>query len=116
MFRYEVFLIPYIIVDNFTIAGEVNIDIDISEPTTNITVHIYDMQIHEDEVRLTALDDNSNIEIIGHSYDELRQFYIINFATELSQTSVRLGIKWTGNLNDELAGFYRSSYDDEESR
>ena len=32
---------------------------------------------------------------------------------ELSQTSVRLSIRWTGNLNDELAGFYRSSYTDD---
>ena len=63
--RYEVFLIPYIIPDNFTIAGEVNIDINITEPTTNITVHIYDMTIHEAESRLVLADDGSEVAITG---------------------------------------------------
>ena len=70
---------PFIIPDNFTIAGEVKISVDITEPTTNITLHIYDMQIHEDEVSLAMLDDNSAVNIVGHGYDEFRQFYIINF-------------------------------------
>jgi len=111
--RYEVFLIPFLIPDNFTIAGEVNIDADITDPTTNITLHINDITIHEDEVTVTTIDDNS-VTIVGHGYDELRQFYIINLDQELSQTSVKIHIKWTGNLNDELAGFYRSSYTDED--
>ena len=77
--RYELTLVPFIIPDNFTIAGEVKISVDITEPTTNITLHIYDMQIHEDEVSLAMLDDNSAVNVVGHGYDEFRQFYIINF-------------------------------------
>ena len=111
--RYEVFLIPFIIPDNFTIAGEVNVDINITEPTTNITVHIYDMTIHEDEAKLVLSDDGSEVAITGHGYDDFRQFYILQLGQELSNTQARLTIKWTGNLNDELAGFYRSSYTDE---
>ena len=111
--RYEVFLIPFIIPDNFTIAGEVNIDINITEPTTNITVHIYDMTIHEDEAELVLAEDGGEVAITGHGYDDFRQFYILQLGQELSNTQARLSIKWTGNLNDELAGFYRSSYTDE---
>ena len=77
--RYEVYLIPYIIPDNFTIDGEVNIEVEITEPTTNISLHIYDMTIHEDEVTLTNLNGDTNVNIVGHGYDEFRQFYIINF-------------------------------------
>ena len=58
-FRYEVFLIPFLIPDNFTIAGEVNIDADITDPTTNITLHINDITIHEDEVTVTTIDDDN---------------------------------------------------------
>ena len=112
--RYEVYLVPFIIPDNFTIAGNVNININISEPTTNITLHIYDMTIHEDESRLVLAEDGSEVSITGHGYDEFRQFYILQLGQELSSTLVNLTIRWTGNLNDELAGFYRSSYTDEE--
>ena len=41
---------------------------------------------------------------------DFRQFYIIQLGEELTNTQARLSIKWTGVLNDELAGFYRSSY------
>ena len=112
--RYEVYLVPFIIPDNFTISGNVNININISEPTTNITLHIYDMTIHEDESRLVLAEDGSEVSITGHGYDEFRQFYILQLGQELSSTLVNLTIRWTGNLNDELAGFYRSSYTDEE--
>ena len=36
-----------------------------TEPTTNITVHIYDMTIHEAESRLVLADDGSEVAIIG---------------------------------------------------
>ena len=49
----------------------------------------------------------------GHGYDDFRQFYILQLGEELTNTQARLSIKWTGVLNDELAGFYRSSYTDE---
>ena len=111
--RYELYLIPYIIPDNFTIKGNVEIDVSITAPTTNLTVHVYDMEIHEEEVSV-GLADGSSVEVVGHSYDQERQFYIISLAEELAETEVRLSISWTGNLNDELAGFYRSSYTDQE--
>lgn len=106
--RYELFLIPFIIPDNFTINGLVHIDVDISTATTNITVHVYDMEIHETEVGV-LLEDGSSVEVTGHGYDQERQFYIISLGQELSQTSARLTISWTGNLNDELSGFYRET-------
>ena len=83
--------------------------VNIIEPTTNITLHVYDMTIHEDRVKIT-FGGNTDIPVVGHGYDELRQFYVVHFEEELVRTTARLHIEWTGNLNDELAGFYRSSY------
>ena len=103
------YLIPFIVPDNFTIKGEVDIVVNIIEPTTNITLHVYDMTIHEDRVKIT-FGGNTDIPVVGHGYDELRQFYVVHFEEELVRTTARLHIEWTGNLNDELAGFYRSSY------
>ena len=111
--RYELFLVPYIIPDNFTIKGEVHIDVDITSATSNLTVHVSDMDIHEGKVSV-SLTDGSSVQVTGHGYDQERQFYIISLGQELAQTSARLSIFWTGNLNDELSGFYRSSYTDQQ--
>merc|ERR1719385_42442 len=50
------------------------------------------------------------VDIVGHAYDEVRQFYIIMLANAPDASKLKISIFFTGNLNDELAGFYRSSY------
>merc|ERR1712013_314198 len=55
-------------------------------------------------------EDGSMVDIVGHSYDEERQFYIIHLAEAPDSSKLQLSIFFTGVLNDELAGFYRSSY------
>ena len=106
---YMIHLIPFIIPDNFTISGHVEIDLDVSEPSDNITLHIYDITIHERDVTVLT-EDGSMVDIVGHSYDEERQFYIIHLAKAPDSSKLQLSIFFTGVLNDELAGFYRSSY------
>ena len=90
-----------------------HIDVDITSATSNLTVHVSDMDIHEGKVSV-SLTDGSSVQVTGHGYDQERQFYIISLGQELAQTSARLSIFWTGNLNDELSGFYRSSYTDQQ--
>jgi len=106
---YMIHLIPFIIPDNFTISGHVDIDLDVSEPSDNITIHIYDITIHEKDVTVLT-EDGGMVDIVGHSYDEERQFYIIHLAEAPESSKLTLSIFFTGVLNDELAGFYRSSY------
>jgi len=106
---YMIHLIPFIIPDNFTISGHVEIDLDVSEPSDNITLHIYDITVHERDVTVLK-EDGGMVDIVGHSYDEERQFYIIHLAEAPASPKLQLSIFFTGVLNDELAGFYRSSY------
>ena len=61
---YTLFLIPFLVPDNFTIAGHVDIEISVGESADNITLHIFDMVIHEDSVRVTDLDGH-DITVIG---------------------------------------------------
>ena len=94
--------IPYIILDNFTIDGQVNIEVEITEPTTNISLHIYDMTIHEEEVTLTNLNGDTNVNIVGHGYDEFRQFYIINFKeVNLEMITIDDTVLYTGAVSDK---------------
>ena len=67
------------------------------------------MEIHEEEVEV-SLEDGSRVEVSGHSYDPEREFYIVWLAESLYDTRLRLRLRWTGNLNTELIGLYRSSY------
>ena len=48
---------------------------------------------------------------IGHEYDLDRQFYIIHLDKPLKdETIYEISINFTSILNDDLSGFYRSSY------
>ena len=110
--RYEVHLIPFLIPDNFTIRGEADIWVEITAATTNITLHIYDVRIHEDRVTVTS-EAGVEVAVAGHGYDDTRQFYVVHLGQELAGTGARLHLEWTGNLNTDLTGFYRSSYTDQ---
>ena len=61
---YTLFLIPFLVPDNFTIAGHVDIEISVVESADNITVHIFDMVIHEDSVMVTD-SDGRDITVTG---------------------------------------------------
>ena len=108
---YDIFALPFLVPDNWTIAGVVGITLEVLEASDNITVHINDILIHESEVRVSFGD--TELQIDGHGYDEERQFYIIQLGEQLQVGStITVGIGYTGNLNPDLVGFYRSSYTD----
>jgi len=88
---YQLHLIPFIIPDNFTISGHVEIDVDVSEPSDNITLHIYDITIHEKDV-IVLKEDGVMVDIVGHSYDEERQFYIIQLAEAPASSKLQVSI------------------------
>jgi len=112
--KYNIHLIPFIVPDNFSIAGHVEMELAVVEPTDSITVHVNDMTIHEKDVTVVTEEGNM-VEVVGHGYDEVRQFYIIHLSETVEAGTLVANIFFTGNLNDELAGFYRSSYTDQET-
>merc|ERR1711962_408781 len=108
---YDIYALPFRIPDNWTIAGLVGINLEVREECDNITMHISDILIHESEVRVSF--GEGELEIAGHGYDEERQFYIIYLGERLQAgATITVGISYTGNLNPDLVGFYRSSYTD----
>ena len=108
---YDIFALPFLVPENWTIAGLVGITLEVMESSDNITMHINDILVHESEVRVSV--GETELEIAGHGYDEERQFYIIHLAEQLQVgTTITVGIGYTGNLNPDLVGFYRSSYTD----
>ena len=72
--EYNVQLTPFIMKDNFTINGHVEILLSVAnvlDAISNITLNIRNIDIMEDSVTVDGYD------IIGHGYDEAREFYIV---------------------------------------
>ena len=51
----------------------------------------------------------------GHGYDDERNFYVIKLGEMIKMGKVNVSIDYTGFLNDDLVGFYKSSYITSES-
>ena len=95
--------------ESFTFSGEVAIDITIHEATNEIVMNADEIEIQE--ARLT-LADGSDVEPCCIDFDKEEETVTLGFDEELSSGEARLHLKFTGELNDKLRGFYRSKYTD----
>ncbi|KJZ75303.1 Aminopeptidase 2 [Hirsutella minnesotensis 3608] len=94
--------------EKLTFAGTVIIDLDVAEDSDTISLNTLDLEIH----RASLI---SNGQTLGSSsralYDEDKQVLSLNFDQSVTKGSkAQLDIKFTGQLNDKMAGFYRSTY------
>nr|XP_053644189.1 aminopeptidase N-like [Cherax quadricarinatus] len=114
--HYMVKLQPFIN-GNFSIMGYVEVEMEVVEPTSNITLHINDIITNNETIKLTPSDDRTGpgIRIVRHLCDKEREFYIAKLNEELKPgKKYVLSMEFVGYLNDDLVGFYRSSYTDEQ--
>lgn len=108
---YVIKLIPFIYVNNFTFNGEVEIVVNVKENARNITLHVNDLIIDQDSVKVKDAQTERNLVIEKLGNDTDRQFFIILLKEEVvKDRQYKVQIKFIGNLNDALQGFYRSSY------
>jgi len=110
--QYTVKLVPFIIPDNFTIKGYVEIDMLCEHNSNNVTLHSADIEIENKTVTLQDQQGN-NVKISRWSYDHAREFFILHLSQDLVKGNrYKVKIKFTAFLNDNLKGFYRSVYED----
>ncbi|KFB52686.1 AGAP013001-PA-like protein [Anopheles sinensis] len=123
---YDIRLVPWLVEDNFTFHGTVEIVVNVLEGCDNVTLHAAGLVIHEATVerRMEAGKSQSTadeeatenpmvetIEIDRNLTIDSKQFYVLMLKTPLrkgDQYVVRL--RYEGVLNNYLQGFYRSSY------
>ncbi|XP_069972068.1 aminopeptidase N-like [Penaeus vannamei] len=111
--HYVVKLQPHVN-GNFSIMGHVEIEMVVLEKTSNITLHMAEITVYDDTIVLKNKADQNDLQIKDHEYDPSREFFIVHLAEELSvNTEVVLSMDFEGYLNDELRGFYRSTYTNE---
>ena len=111
--NYKLELVPFIIPDNFTIRGSVEIEILCVQSSSNITLHAADLKIENDTV--SVMDENNQyVNMRTVDYDTEREFVILHLQYELEQgKKYKVKILYTAYLRDNLKGFYRSVYTDQ---
>lgn len=101
--HYKLTLEP--LFDTFKFDGEVTIDLHVNERTNFITLNSLEIEIHE-----AKLNDHPIKDI---KLDEEKQSVTFTLDDHLvAGADAKLHIKFTGDLNDKMAGFYRSSYEE----
>jgi hypothetical protein len=101
---------------NFTFDGTVTINIKVMRNTSVIQMHVFDIII----TSINIDDGSGSIPIPDSDYsfndtDDHQFLYINTPATLIVDEVFDIEIKYTGKLNDDLDGFYRSKYMDAEN-
>ncbi|KXS98509.1 hypothetical protein AC578_5517 [Pseudocercospora eumusae] len=106
--HYNVTLDPNF--ESFMYTGTVEIELDVIEATDSISLNALELDITE--TKLVKTSDGSVIAASPTlSHDEDSQTTKVDLHhTVPANTKVTLVQKFTGKLNDNMAGFYRSSY------
>ncbi|KAL1302244.1 hypothetical protein AAFC00_002667 [Neodothiora populina] len=98
--------------DTFVYEGKVIIDLDVVEDTTSISLNTIDIDIHSTEVHAASKLITSSPTV---SYNKDTQTTTVSFNETIpAGQKARLVQTFKGTLNDNMAGFYRSSYKGED--
>jgi puromycin-sensitive aminopeptidase len=89
-------------------AGSVEIDLEVTVPTTEIVMNALDLEISS--ATLTMADGTSSS--CGVALDAETERVTLSPGVEIPSGSARVEMTFTGVLNDLLVGFYRSTFVD----
>ncbi|KAL8968977.1 MAG: hypothetical protein Q9183_002219 [Haloplaca sp. 2 TL-2023] len=94
--------------DKFTYEGEVVIDLDVKEDTSSVSLNSLEIDIHSTRISANGSEIASSPKV---AYNEDAQTTTVTFDKTIPAGSkAQLTQSFTGQLNDKMAGFYRSSF------
>jgi aminopeptidase N len=119
--RYDIHLIPYLDVNfptpekKFTFDGVVTIRIICREDTSFIKMHAFDIDIASlDMIKVKKVSPEEVVQVKSFTFsdkDDDRHFFTIELEQPLTaQNTYDVEITYIGHLNEDMEGFYRSSY------
>jgi len=106
--RYELTLTPDL--DAATFAGEVRVSVRVNEPVTEVVLNAVELDIQTAEL---VGGDGSRLAATV-SLDPAEERAVISLDGTAGTGAWQLHLTFTGDLNDKLAGFYRSTFKDED--
>ena len=109
--KYDLTLQPDL--NAFTFQGEEAISIDVAEPVQTVTLNAIELQVASAQLNLR---DGTVLQAKGIVPDEESETVTLSFDQSIPPGAATLSIQFTGLLNDQLRGFYRSQYTDGEGR
>ncbi|XP_026832111.1 aminopeptidase N isoform X2 [Drosophila erecta] len=101
--------------EDFRFNGTVKIQIEVLQNTRNITLHSKDLAINDTEIALSEVGGEGKPGncIASTEVNPTHDFYILNTCKELLAGQVyELSLHFSAKLEDQLSGYYRSSYED----
>ncbi|KAK4166965.1 peptidase family M1-domain-containing protein [Cladorrhinum sp. PSN259] len=91
--------------------GTVRIDGELAKPTAEIVLNTLQLDLHSAEIVVSQSKSDQTWRSTDFSVDTKSQRAAIKFPQELPVSSrASLTIEFTGQLNHDMAGFYRSQY------
>ena len=102
--RYELWLEPDL--GAFAFAGRVGVDVEVVEPVGEIVLNAAELEI--------AGGDLNGVALAGVDYDAEHERAVLRLGETAQPGAARLSLSFTGTLNDQLRGFYRSTFTDDD--
>jgi puromycin-sensitive aminopeptidase len=112
--HYELRLAPDLEGARFT--GEVRIEAEAVETVTRIVLHAAELTIEGAEVRQGGQRDTEPGGAVTPVLDEATERVVLELGEPLGPGPCTISIEFGGTLNDQLHGFYRSTFRDAEGR
>lgn len=97
--------------DEATFSGTVEIEVEVGQATDQIQLNSADLQISSAWM-LDAIGVRTDATQVEH--DEDMERVSLSFDSELTPGPYTIGAEFTGILNDQLRGFYRSTFTDDD--
>lgn len=111
--RYKITLQPHL--EEETIEGSVEIDLQVLESSKNITLHIRSVEIDNASVVVTVNKTGKEVKHGNPLWLEDIEHYVINLEESLVKDeyyTLKIG-KYSGKLHQDNGGFYLAKYIDE---
>lgn len=90
--------------ESFTFKGRMTIDLAVSAPTSEIVLNAAEIEINNATM--------GDVDVSEISYDEEYERVTLTLPSEITPGDYTLEISYTGLINDQLRGLYRSTFTD----